>query len=80
MSNKGKILVFCKECNKKRFCTKERIPNINFKYTCSRNHSWIIKGVTPERINAAISDIILPSIKEAFNRDNKFFEYLSKKK
>ncbi len=77
--NKGLKLRFCKACNRKRFCKKESVPNYNFKFTCKMGHSWIIEGVTLERINAAVSDIVLPQIKNIFERDNAFYRAIKKR-
>jgi len=46
--NKGLRLLYCKKCKRKRYCNRVSIPNYNFRYTCSKGHSWIIKGVTLE--------------------------------
>ena len=77
--NKGLKLIFCKECNRKRFCSRVSIPGYNFKYTCSKKHSWTIKGLTTERIVAAMEDVIFPSIKNLFDRDDVFYRVLNKR-
>ena len=74
MSNKGLVLRFCKECKRKRFCSKIPVPGYNFRYTCSKGHSWIIKGVTIERINAAFKDVFIDNkLMDIFERDDTFY-------
>lgn len=77
--NKGLTLRFCKECNKKRFCKRERIPGFNFRYTCSKSHSWTLKGVTLERVVEAQKDIVGRALEQLFNRDNAFYKQMIKK-
>lgn len=77
--NKGLRLLFCKKCNRKRFCKRIPIPNYNFRYTCSKGHSWEIEGITVERISAMWADIALPKIKDLFERQNAFYEAIRKK-
>lgn len=78
--NKGKRLVFCKKCNRKRFCTRIPIPGFNFRYTCSKGHSWEIEGVTAERVVAAMEEHLLPNIKNLFEREDTFFREMMKRK
>lgn len=77
--NKGKVLRLCKECGKKKFCTKVRIPGHNYRFECNKGHTWTIQGITAERVQAAIEDILLPKIKDIFERDNVFYTTLRKK-
>jgi len=76
--NKGLKLRFCKECNRKRFCSKVPIPGHNFRFTCIKGHSWIIEGVTLERISAATEEILISKIKDIFNRDDVFYKHFKK--
>lgn len=77
--NKGLRLLFCRECNRKRYCKSIPIFNTNFKKVCSKGHSWIIPGITLERIDAAIKNIFTPDkLKKLFERDNTFYEKLRK--
>lgn len=78
MSNKGLRLMYCKECKRKRYCKKIPIPNYNFRYVCSQGHWWEIVGVTLERINAAWTDIIGPTIKNLFERNDTFYRSIKK--
>jgi hypothetical protein len=77
--HKGKLLRFCRECKRKRYCTKISIPNHNYQYTCSKGHSWKIEGVTIERVYSALNSIFLPAVKDMFTRDDIFFKRLSRK-
>lgn len=78
--NKGARLVFCKECKRKRFCIRISIPGYNFRYTCSKGHTWTIKGITAERVVAAMQDVINPEmVKNLFERDNAFYTEMRKK-
>jgi hypothetical protein len=80
MSNKGLKLIFCPQCNRKRYCQNIPIPNFNFKKICSKGHEWIIKGLTLERINAAAKSMInSEKLKNLFDRDGTFFRAISKK-
>ena len=76
MSNKGKRLIFCKECNRKRFCIKE-IWNSKFRYTCSKGHIWIDNSKTSQIIILEIEQLI-PKLKDLFNRDDIFFSKLKR--
>lgn len=77
--NKGLKLRFCKECNRKRYCSKVSIPSYNFRITCSKGHSWIIEGITIERINAALSDAINKNtLENLFNRTDTFYTTFKK--
>lgn len=79
MIPKGSKLIFCKECNRNRFCIKVPIPVYNFRYTCSKGHTWTIKGLTFGRLDVIIRDIITPKlIENLFNRDDAFFKNLKK--
>lgn len=78
--NKGLKLRFCKECNRKRYCQRIQIPDYNFRFICSKGHEWILQGVTSERIQSALTEIILPNIKNSFERDDTFFKELGKRK
>jgi hypothetical protein len=72
--NKGLKLLFCKECNRKRYCRSIRIPGNNFRKECSKGHTWINKGVTLERISAIIQDTFSSDkLKHLFERDDSFF-------
>lgn len=77
--NKGFKLVFCKKCNRKRYCTRVPIPGHNFRWTCSKGHSWIIKGVTIERVISIMQDILnKETLESLFNRDNTFYQSLKR--
>jgi hypothetical protein len=77
--NKGLKLLFCKECNRKRFCSRIPIPGYYFKWTCSKKHSWIVIGMTLERVNAAIQDAFdVNKMKNLFDRDDIFWRRLKK--
>ncbi len=78
MTNKGLKLRYCKECKKKRFCHKISVPNYNFKYTCSKGHSWILEGLTTERLDAALKDTF--KFDRIFEKDNLFYEELRRRK
>jgi hypothetical protein len=81
MSNKGLRLVRCVECNRKRFCSRESIANYNFKYTCSKGHTWVIKGVTAERVVAAMKDTFTKEkLTGLFDRDDAFYKELTKRR
>ena len=78
--NKGLKLRFCSECNKKRFCIKVPIPNYNYRFTCSKGHTWTIVGVTAERVIAAMQEVISEEkLKSLFERDDIFYKMLEKK-
>ena len=77
--NKGLRLRFCKECNRKRFCKRKRIPGHNFEITCSQGHVWILRGITTERVVAAMEEVLTPErLKGLFDRDNAFYSALRK--
>jgi hypothetical protein len=76
--NKGKRLRFCKACDRKRFCSRVPIPGFNFKITCSKGHTWIIQGITAERLQAAFEEVMLPKIKDLFNRDDIFYRSIKR--
>lgn len=78
MSNKGKRLVLCKKCKRKRFCTRVPIPGHNFRYTCNYGHSWEIEGVTVERIVSVMEEVLIPKLKGLFDRDDIFYKRLIK--
>lgn len=75
----GSKLLFCKKCNRKRFSTRISIRNHNFRWTCSKGHSWITEGLTLERIAAVLEDVFTPEkIKNIFERDDVFFRSFKK--
>lgn len=78
--NKGKRFISCPECKRKRYCSNERIPNHNFRWTCSKGHSWIETGITVNRIASAMEDYLLPNIKTLFERDDIFFNELKRRR
>lgn len=74
--NKGKKLIFCKECNRKRYCIKE-IYNSKFRFTCPKGHIRVdnskvgqIVALEIERISSKLSSL--------FERDDIFFGALKK--
>lgn len=71
--NKGLRLLYCKECKRKRYCSSVPIPGYNFRKTCSKGHSWILKGMTLERIDAMTKDFIKGRFTDLFNRDDMFY-------
>lgn len=75
--NKGLKLLFCKQCNKKRFCSKVVIPGTNYRYTCSQGHSWVQQGITAARVALALEELI-PKIRKSFERDDMFYRRLMK--
>lgn len=77
--NKGLKLRFCKECGRKRFCKSDRVTNYNLSYICSKGHHWIVETSRFDKINMMSADMVLPTIKELFNRDNIFFKMLRNK-
>lgn len=77
--NKGKRLIHCKECKRRRYCLRVSIPNHNFRWTCSKGHTWIIKGVTLDRINSVMEVIFLSRVKNLFERDDTFFREMKRK-
>ena len=74
--NKGKRLVFCKECNRRRFCIKE-IYNSKFRYTCSKGHIWIDNSKCSQIIAIEI-ERISPKLMNLFERDDLFHRNLKK--
>jgi hypothetical protein len=74
--NKCKRLVFCKECNKKRFCVRE-IINSKFRYTCSKNHVWVDNSKIGQIIAIEIEQL-RPKLLSLFERDDAFFRVLKK--
>lgn len=77
--NKGLKLRLCKECGRKRFCQRIRIPNHNFRHTCSKGHTWIIKGITLERIQSVMEETFTEDkLRGLFERDNAFYSALKK--
>ena len=76
--NKGKRYILCKECKRKRYHSKVAIPDYNFKWTCSKGHSWIEIGITLNRINAIWQDIVGSRIKDLFERENVFYRALKR--
>lgn len=77
--NKGLILKYCEQCKRKRFCSCISIPNHNFKYTCSKKHSWIIQGITFKNVDRHLKNIIVPKIKNLSEQDSTFFKQLKGK-
>jgi len=79
--NKGKVLRTCEECKRKRFCTKVSIPGHNYRFTCSKGHIWIIKGITLERIESAMREhFTAEKLKGLFERDDIFFSELNRRR
>lgn len=77
--NKGLKLRLCKECGRKRFCTRTRIPGHNFRYVCSKGHEWVLKGVTGERVIAVMQEVLTEEkLKGLFDRDDTFFRQLKR--
>ena len=77
--NKGLKLRLCKECKRKRFCKRERIPGHNFRYTCSKGHTWTLKGVTAERVISIMGEMFTyEKLSSLFERDNAFFKELKR--
>lgn len=74
--NKGKRLVFCKECNRRRFCVKE-IINSRFRYTCSKNHVWVDNSKFSQIIAIGIEQL-KPKLNSLFECDDTFFRALKK--
>lgn len=72
--NKGLKLRFCKECNKKKFVSRIPIPGHNYRFTCNKGHTWIIKGITAERVVSVMQEIFNKTTLESlFNKDNAFY-------
>lgn len=71
--NKGLKLVFCKECNRKRYCSITRLSYYRDSYLCSKGHSWIIKLSGYSLAVANEIDRIAPKLKSLFERDETFF-------
>lgn len=77
---KGSKLLNCNECKRRRFCTRISLPGYYFKWTCSKGHSWVIKGITSERINAVMKDIFSKNkLQGLFERDDAFFKELRRR-
>lgn len=77
--NKGLTLRYCSECKRNRFCSRTRIPGVNFRYVCSKGHTWIIKGVTMERVHAALEENFNQlTLENLFNRNDTFYDLLKK--
>lgn len=76
---KGKKLIYCKKCKRKRYCSKICIPNYNYQWTCSQGHTWIEIGITLNRINLIMEETLLPKMMELFNRDDTFYKELKNK-
>lgn len=75
--NKGLVLRFCKECNKKKFCSKVPVPGTNYKFTCNKGHSWTIEGITAERISLAMQSVFTPEVvKSLFEKDDVFYKHM----
>ena len=78
--NKGKRFIKCKECNKKRYCSRIPAPNISHKYTCSKDHSWIWKDSTTERVVAFMKDLFTEyNLSKLFDRDDIFYKTISRR-
>lgn len=78
--NKGLKLLYCKVCKKKRFHSRVSIPNYNFRWTCSKGHSFVEVGVTLGRIDAATKDLFShKKLTELFDRDSVFYRVMEKK-
>ena len=77
-TNKGKRYINCKECKRKRYCSKVPIPSYNFRWTCSKGHSWIEEGITLNRITAMWQDIVGDKIKDLFERDSAFYRVIKR--
>lgn len=77
--NKNKQYITCKECKRKRYCSKIIIPDYNFRWTCSKGHSWIEIGITASRLALIMKEQLLPKIKNLFERNNAFFAALKNK-
>jgi len=77
MSNKDLKLRFCEKCKRKRFCKRERIPSHNFRLTCSKGHTWILKGITVERVMSVMEETFTrDKLKRLFDRDDTFYKSL----
>lgn len=75
--NKGKYFLFCKECDRKRYCQNIPIPNHNYKKICSRGHEWVIEGITVERLNSAMNSAFdSAKIADIFSRNDAFYARL----
>ena len=73
MSNKGKLLKYCPECKKKRFCTWNW--GLHRKdWVCSKGHKWAMPELPLEKIMRAEIDAITPKLKTLFNHDDAFFK------
>lgn len=79
MSNKGKILLNCKECNRKRFCTKESRTGFWFEYKCSKGHIWKLKSITAAGVATMMEQVFTPEkMKSLFERDDTFYRTLKR--
>lgn len=76
--NKGKRYIFCKECNRKRYCSKKSKSDDYREWTCTLGHSWIVKLPTLERLNNTLLELIIPKVKKLFERDDIFYKNLKK--
>jgi len=76
--NKGKKLVFCEKCKKKRYCTSRiLLPARDYKkWTCSKGHEWDIRIGPLGQIISIEMDRLIQSIKENFFRNDTFYKYL----
>lgn len=75
--NKGKKYIFCKECHRWRYCSKE-IYNSRFRFTCSKGHIWIDNSKASS-IVATEMERIIPKLQDFFNRDDTFYSNIKKK-
>ena len=75
--NKGLTLHFCKVCKRKRYFSKVPIPNHNYKWTCSKGHTFIAEGVTVERVMSVMNEFFSSEkMRNIFNRDDIFYKYI----
>ena len=77
--NKGLKLRFCPQCNKKKFCSRIHIPGHNYRFTCNKRHTWVIKGITAERVVLIMQEVLTPEkVKSLFERDDIFYRSLKR--
>jgi len=77
--NKGKKLVVCEECGKKRFCTRKGTTLEGKHYTvitCSKGHTWQFRTLNIELANQVLQAIYLPAVREMMNSNSVLYTRL----
>lgn len=77
---KGSRYVFCKKCNKKRYCNTLPISYFYKQFTCSKGHTWEVELSTIEKITKSQIGMLLSNIEKLFGVDDPFYSSLREKR